>query len=128
MNSDKINIQDRDRFLTEAMGDCWHEPEAKTYRVASGEYEYYICANCKKDYRDCGFQIDFSTWTGFGKLWEWATQQSWWLLYLESNHTISSIPTNHIGSSYLSGEMIYVDFIHPDNFANALYAFLKERE
>lgn len=53
--------------------------------------------------------IDFSTWEGFGKLWEWAKKQEWWhkeFLYKQ-----------YMGDLKL---------IHPDRFADAVYTFLTE--
>jgi hypothetical protein len=63
--------EERDRFLTEAMGACWHEfdPEKPlmTYSLIA-----YVCEKCK------GFILgsnDFSMEEDFAKLWEWALEQ-----------------------------------------------------
>jgi hypothetical protein len=44
-------------FLTEAVGEC-----------------------CPKFFKEYGYhkQIDFLTWEGFGKLWEWTASQDWY--------------------------------------------------
>jgi hypothetical protein len=60
--------------------------------------------------------IDFSTWTNFGKLWEWAQGQEWWSWFVHE-YIFDSME----GFQDLS-------LIHPDRFADALYQFLKERE
>jgi hypothetical protein len=55
---------------------------------------------------------DFSTWQGFGKLWEWATKQEWWLIFE--------------AKTFLTGKEI-VKVVNPTNFAKAIYEFLKEK-
>ena len=105
---------ERDKFLTEAMGECWHE-----WKWIPGDGR--SCKNCDIDLygRDnpTYSQIvetpenpDFSTWVGFGKLWEWAIDQEWFHLFLMVDNK--------------SGP---VDVIHPDRFATAVYEYLKER-
>lgn len=99
---------ERNKFLTEAMGECWHEVSQRPYG-----YYLFVCKKCgTQSTRD--FSICFSTWEGFGKLWEWAKKQDWW----------SYFSVCRIG--YYGG--INQDFIHPDNFADALYSFLKENK
>ena len=50
---------------------------------------------------------DFSTWEGFGKLWEWAIEQEWWYeFWIEQEWSKPNLK----------------------NFANAIYKFLKEKE
>src|SRR4030042_4113521 len=71
------NIE-RDRFLTEKIGECWHESSGMVW----------ICGDCKADIGWRGdnkssvdvesLNPDFSTWQGFGKLWEFAIKQEWW--------------------------------------------------
>lgn len=102
---------ERDKFLTEAMGECWHERKD----FSEDGYGTYNCKHCNKRFGGHGGQLedrlDFSTWAGFGKLWEWSQKQEWWPDFKELN----GYP-NHI----------YEDFINPNNFANASYEFLKE--
>jgi hypothetical protein len=106
---------ERDKFLTEAMGECWHEWH---YRV----YGYYqaICRKCGREVKEA-FDNDFSTWTGFGKLWEWAQKQEWWRKFWY-----------HTSMPMLDGSNIAIprdqQIIHPDNFANALYSSLRENK
>lgn len=60
--------------------------------------------------------IDFSTWEGFGKLWEWALKQEWF----------KEIPFNFDDNRYHDDYMLFpVDFIHPDRLADAVYEYLK---
>ena len=106
---------ERDNFLTEAMGECWHE---KTNTVAGNNVIGFMLCTCGDWYGefDCGKKsIDFSTWQGFGKLWEWSQKREWWGQFVED--------TTGIGSSSL----VDVDCIDPDRFADALYEFLKGR-
>jgi predicted glycosyl hydrolase (DUF1957 family) len=80
----------RDKFLTEAMGDY---------------YQLFQFPNQN---------TNFSTWKGFGKLWNWAQKQNWWgvgLMGMEVYDGMIKIP---------------IHFIHPDRFADAVYTYLKE--
>lgn len=49
---------ERDKFLAEAMGECWYSPESRMSQT-------------------WGYKHNFSTWEGFGKLIEWCQQQEW---------------------------------------------------
>ena len=89
-------MSDRDKFLTEAMGECWHQ------RQRHGTYLYY-----KNNY--------ISTWQGFGKLWEWAEDQKWWDEFVDKD----LVSRGHKPWLFPLG------WINPNNFANALYEFLK---
>lgn len=101
---------DRDKFLIEAMGECWHK---KTFWSGVG----IICEECNDNHDLVRLmRIDFSTWPGFGKLWNWATEQDWWSgfnRYAEGTHAMGGIP---------------VSLINPDRFATAIYEYLKARE
>ena len=94
------------------MGECWHEG----FDMDSEKAVLY-CENCSTHYSHIAINQQkelFSTWAGFGKLWEWAKKQDWW----------SYFSVCRIG--YYGG--INQDSIHPDNFADALYSFLKENK
>ena len=97
----------RDKFLTEAMGECWHQ-------VADPIYSLH-CLSCG----ELAINIDFSTWEGFGKLWEWSQEQDWW-------------PDALMGPLFgwvdIDEETIACSVIHPDLFANAIYEYLKENK
>ena len=67
-------------------------------------------------------QFDFSTWEGFGKLWEWAKKQEWWLKFGEG------LSNKQLCSEISRGLQIDESIINPDRFADALYDFLKGRE
>lgn len=119
-------MKDRDKFLTEAMGICWHDwvpIKAKHGAFASNLWE------CRCGVRASKLHLtdplpnnpDFSKWTGFGKLWEWAIEQEWWGGFRDMK----------IGEteSYESGKItkyIKEEYINPDNFANAIYEYLKD--
>lgn len=75
---------ERDKHLTEAMGECWYQSN-QTYNT------------------------NFSTWEGFGKLWEWSQKQEWWEDYINNfeNHSLINV--------------------NPDRFADTVYTYLKEK-
>ena len=58
---------------------------------------------------DNWFRIDFSTWEGFGKLWEWSTEQDWFF------------------DNFLVNEDTWV-FISPNEFADYVYDYLLDKE
>ncbi len=121
---------ERNKFLTEVMGGCWHEEYRYMYDIADspkkkalqGEFSETMwdivnnqlaCEKCLSFWGCGNSNVDFSTWEGFGKLWEWAKQQSWWVdfnVYLA-----------------LQDDSI-VHYIHPDKFADAVYEYLKEKQ
>jgi hypothetical protein len=104
---DSVSIE-RDKFLTEAMGECWHE----WYWF---NYHKHKCKNCNIDAVYNNYSqleiatknINFSTWEGFGKLCEWSEVQEWWETFVYRN-----LPTDH-------------SFVKPDKFANKIYSYLK---
>ena len=103
---------ERDRFLTEVMGECWHEED-------DAFPNRYVCIHCKRSW-PFGIPINnFSTWVGFGKLWERAQKQEWWAYDFWAYHLLS--PSD--GGPVADQEW----FVHPDRFANAVYEFLKAR-
>lgn len=116
--------QSRDKFLTEAMGECTH-PELFDSKAYQGRK---ICRECGRIDSLC-HTIDFSTWTGFGKLWEWGQKQEWWESFIIEGDFTHSWGTGLIPSEHeASWITAMLDIVNPTNFANALYEFLKERE
>jgi hypothetical protein len=59
----------------------------------------------------------FSTWEGFGKLWEWAQKQGWWNSFIDAG-----------GMDCSKDRLFPVAGIHPNRFADALYELLKKCE
>jgi hypothetical protein len=106
----KMNSE-RDRYLTEQMGKCWHEWD-----------KHEICVKCylPMNIRDLSYREneDFSTWPSFGILWEWATKEEWWYdFYLRE-----------LNNAYRKNPKFMFDFlINPDHFSNSVYEFLKDR-
>lgn len=117
---------ERDKFLTEAMGECWHEP-AKPPKCIP-EIRLGVMPRCGK----CGTALyslstpfkknewpSYDAWEDFGKLWEWAQKQEWFTDFIALYH--KSIPHR------MHEETVWINkLFHPDRFANALYNFLKE--
>lgn len=103
---------ERDKFLTEAMGECWHEgwqPDE--------DATLYYCSNCSTYYSQQAIDEQrslFSTWAGFGRLWTFAHQQEWWADFV--NRLIDKELTKAFPAC----------FIHPDRFADAVYEFLSK--
>ena len=117
-------MSERDKFLTEAMGECWHEWEGHVS-------DYKRCMKCHKDggYPE-GFRVrlinnNFSIWEGFGKLWEFCQKQEWWndfcLHHKDSDNMKVAIVV-------MSSNYLHEDIINPDRFADAVYEYLKSKE
>jgi hypothetical protein len=106
MSSGKWRItMQRDQFLTEKVfGECWHED-------GIGE--------CEKCHRSFGAyrQNDFSSWPGFGKLWEAAQKDEGWERFL--NETRDNLVENTVMDNLEALGWL----IHPDHFATAWAKF-----
>jgi hypothetical protein len=93
---------ERDEFLTKAINPDWFD----------GSYDEAPI-------------IVFSSWFGFGRLWEWSRKQKWWEDFFEKTFE------RDVGSSLCDAgckDSLLEDFINPDLFADAVYRYLKERE
>jgi len=118
---------ERDKFLTEAMGKCWHEWYQKPNFIDGHHCKhcglYWPRKPCKKTQiiiQGC----NLSTWEGFGKLWEWALQQEWWDDFIEQHGSQSDPDCDGVFASY-GHEHISTELINPEHFADAIYEYLK---
>lgn len=121
--------EQRNAFLTDAIGKCWHEWEAKGEYVSASQ-----CIKCGKYWPKYPlYDIDietlqkaeapaFSTWAGFGVLFEWAKQQEWWEEFV-SDLCILGLNSVFGGAPAVMTDCF--DFLDPDRFADAIYEFLK---
>ena len=100
----------RDQYLTEQMGGCWHKWPTITQDLPSDKT---LCKKCGLPaYNGLFFEINnnFSTWAGFGKLWEWVIKQEWFDEFADSKpHKAWLFP---------------IGLLKPDSFADAVYKFL----
>lgn len=74
------------KYLTSAMGEHW----------------------------DDEWNTDFFTWAGFGVLFTWTKEQTWWAAFRQLN------------DDYLFSTDIKEELINPEYFAITVYTFLKE--
>jgi len=121
-----VNIE-RDKFLTEKMGQCWHNHSIIAGGFVVNPFDHgkgptRICDKCGQDWssftvydRFGRVNPDLSTWPGFGLLWEWAQKQEWF----------TKFKYFYIGGA-TEVFMKLGESIHPDKFADALYEYLKE--
>ena len=98
----------RDKFLTEQIGECWHEG-CELFIASEGKFH----CECGK-WMSYPHRQTFSTSDGFFKLWEWSQQQEWWYDFLNKDQCF--------------GFAVSIELVNPDRFADAIYQFLKERE
>lgn len=106
-----MNIE-RDKFLTESIGECWHENEL-TMDANDGSL-YWRCRYChKEDIRN----IDFSTWEGFGRLKSFMVEHPEHEAFFD---TYIDYLTEHA-----EGISETFNRIQPDFFAYYVYEFLQ---
>ena len=101
-----------DKFLTEIMGERWFEHKS-IYGIehsASGDKFMYQTVTPN----------DFSTWDGFGKLFEWAIKQSWW-----KDFEYDYSQTFYVINSCVEHRKFSLSLINPNNFSNSIYEYLK---
>lgn len=101
----KTTYKERDKFLTEAMSEYKHE----------WDKDYYLAWRLVCDMYCIPISYNFSTWEGFGKLWEWAQKQEWWSGF------------GYVyGQAGVSGNILNEQWISPNRFADAVYKYLVE--
>lgn len=112
---------ERNKFLTEAMGECWHD---MVYNQFGDRYsKLYRCTKCSHQDNSITLDNDFSTWEGFGKLWEWSQKQEWWTEFVRKYGKLMCDCGCNDG--YMA-----LHFITPTgtyNFPDTIYEYLKER-
>ena len=109
----------RDKYLTEAMGECWHKDT-----LGCSDFTCSLCGKLRGVNRTIeDIRTDFSTPEGFFKLWNWAIEQEWWPQVIgELVADKWDGPLRNVFSSESIARAI-----NPDNFANAIYEYLKGR-
>ena len=95
---------ERDKFLTERMGECWHEGIHPLYKSECRKCGWLYTQNTQT------IHTNFSTWEGFGKL----------LPFAEQEMGIEKI-------FYSFNNCWPFDDKFCSKFADVLYIFLKER-
>lgn len=93
-------MEEINKFLTKAMGDCWHDGNASHPCTRCG-----LTMSMSTGYHN----ITFLTWEGFGKLWTWASSELWWCRFLDS----------------LDGPLSH--YINPEKFAKAVVHYLQKK-
>lgn len=114
---------ERDKFLTEAVGECWHEDIINEYEVSctccrkyafgGGDFVKEYLTNKTRLEFACN-NNNFSTWTGFGKLWEWT--MTW------SSYKINEFYDTVVTDTWAG---FTLNLVNPNRFANAVYEYLK---
>ena len=106
------------KLLTEAIGNCWHEwPDLYNDGMLS---KHDQCTKCGK-YRDEALNelIDFTSWIGFGVLWEWANKQEWWADFIYNYYNVHN---------YKISLSVTLKIVNPTKFSAAVYEFLKDKK
>ena len=97
---------DKAKFLTEAMGICfWGDHSCDKCTDDSG--------NLLGGKSRLPVAINFSTPESFFRLYNWAKEQDWWLIFVFSS---------------VLGSPLTSEPIDPDQFSNEVYTYLKSRQ
>jgi len=106
---------DRDKFLTELVGECWHDEYSHEGPTFQERYDKYVCLRCgfEVSYTPSFYKMNFSTWENFGKLWKFAQKQNWWNDFRRDYCLVGG----------WKGWSFDEDIINPDKLADAIYNF-----
>ena len=96
----------RDQFLTEMIGECWHDISID--RTRSFQVQFYKNNN-------------FFTPEGFFKLWNFCKEQEWWVKF----HDFNGGRIIQYENELIPDIEIYINpyLINPNTFANAVAKF-----
>lgn len=108
-------MTERNKFLMEALG---YEQKESAIDLGLGlgsmfSGVWWVKEECKRS-----SITDFSSWAGFGELWEWANEQKWWYTFLNND-----LMRLHVGD-YSEYEYFDTKMINPDKFATAIHKHL----
>jgi hypothetical protein len=112
----------REKFLTGKIDGCDHEYIEYNDRRRGGGEKWLACRYC--NITRIPMNYDFSTWKGFGVLWNWASKQEWFgEVALALNHHEPDSEGIYHKDCMNDINMFY---INPDRFATAIYDYLSE--
>ena len=126
-------MKDRDKFLTEAMGEKYHAvkqySEVIDHRATSAVCEcgQYLSSNGSLDHHVKFWNTDFKTWAGMGKLRDlydtWRDEEGG----VEKQYKFRKYALGILTEYGHINDKVFGDYIwHKDNTANLMYGFLKE--
>jgi len=98
--------EDRNKFLAQQMRSCYHNLKLVDKYIYSDSFDPWFPP-----------ELNFSTWSGFGVLWNWVIQQKWWPCFIILFDIKFDIMYNSDSS-----------IIQPDRFADSLYDYLTKNE
>lgn len=93
-----MNNLERDKFLTERVHLAWFDGNLSLDEIPV---------------------VDFSTWEGFGKLWEWVKKQTWFCNFYWHYFITDDGRAVHL---------VHTAKLNPDSLASVLYEYIKENE
>ncbi len=128
------NKLERNKFLAEKLGSCWHE-WVEQWHDACADYTEWICSKCNEVYLlpdlsvrqgEKPYQIDFYNWNGFGLLLTHAKSQPDWLEFLVymnicSGYCMDIEFVRRFGCSFP------LEMLDVECFVNIRYEYLKKR-
>ena len=109
---------DKDKFIVEALGHCWHEwVENKGHQSCN---EPIMCDKCWNYPGEGPPNPDLTTWEGFGWLWDEMVKREDWDKFKES-----TVAEGYSG--YDNCGLLRETYINPTRFRDAVYDFLQEQ-
>ena len=106
-----MTSQEKDKLIFEALGECWHVLEPDYH----GKLEH-VCQRCGKLFLPRKRERFFTTWEGFGRLWEQAQKMEWWQEFRRDR----GLCTN--------SQFFLTSLINRIRFRDALAEFLERRK
>jgi hypothetical protein len=94
---------------------CWHTNHRQDWILGPDEEP---CFDCNIDALSENDNPDFTTWEGFGLMWERAQEMRWWRDFIYSNYT-----DENFYDDQFDGMFRLAKGIHPTRFRDALYDY-----
>lgn len=102
---------ERDKFLTEKMGECWHEG------YFDSDENIWV-GECEQNWNN-----NFSKWEGFGKLINWCRKQEFWSEDVLLWKIYVDEEDQNCGGFFIDERLV-----DPNIFADFIYNLLKDEE
>jgi hypothetical protein len=102
-------------------GECWHEWRRRQVNKPKGRSVLIECKKCGAILSSTSANPDFTTWGGFGWLWDRAQEKEWWTEYLDYEG---------FAAITYDEKMVYVKrllviLIHPEYLRDGIAEFLE---
>ncbi len=120
---------ERDKFLYEYFGECWHEWDKVVFKSVN---DLHTCKKCNVTATPLSpspkIRADFSKWEWFGWLLNKAKDQEWWDEFVGCASLVKALWKGDMNLTIGQLVRLLVPLIQPDILADSLYEFLKRKK